>query len=207
MALARSPDAANIRLELASMLVAAGKADEVPKLYEPLTLSRDDARVAQILLNEARYGEARALLERLVDRYSDDAGLYTMLGASCMGIGDGRAGWEHFSRAMALDSEWPELHYQLGMAALAERRIVEAVDHLSDAVRLAPDAALYRYNLAVATFMAGRPRDALPHIREAIRLNPADADTHGFCGVVLRELGDFAGADAAEAEARRLLPR
>ena len=86
------------------------------------------------------------------------------------------------------------------MALLDRQAVGEAVAELQDATRLRPEFALGQYNLGVALFMSGKPTEAVAPVQEAIRLNPSDPDAHGFLAVVLRELGDEAGArQAAEA--------
>lgn len=203
-ALRRDPNAVTVRLELVSLLVEAGEPSDVLSAYEDLTLLAEDSRVAQYLISQARYTDARTLLEWIIDRFPEEAGSRVLLGTVLIALGDESAGVYQFHRALESAPRMAEAHYNLGLAALRERRVTEALSYLETAAREAPGVSLYHYNLAVATFMSGRPAAALPHLETAIRLNPSDPDCFGFKSVVLRELHDLEGARAAEAEARRL---
>ncbi|MCH7994062.1 MAG: tetratricopeptide repeat protein [Planctomycetes bacterium] len=205
VALTIDPRYAPARTDLGNLFLSTGRPDEaLLLLVEATKLEPDEPRwpldVAQLRMDLRDYQAARETLTDLVARRPELAKAHSLLGVVMLQLGEADAGMDQLRRAIGLDPDLGSAHYNLGLALLDRQAVGEAVAELQDAARLRPEFALGHYNLGVALFMSGKPAEAVAPIREAIRLNPSDPDAHGFLAVVLRELGDEAGArQAAEA--------
>ncbi|MGH9811833.1 MAG: tetratricopeptide repeat protein [Candidatus Acidiferrales bacterium] len=71
------------------------------------------------------------------------------------------------------------------------------IEPLSVDEQEAPAEAREHYKQAVAAYRERRPEESRAHFEEAIRLHPRFASAHSGLGVVLLQLGDAAGAQAA----------
>jgi tetratricopeptide (TPR) repeat protein len=111
-----------------------------------------------------------------------------------------------FEHAIAVDSNNPIAHYNLG-AELAERnRIAEAVYHYTEALRIDPDYAAAHNNLGVALVNQGRSAEAINHYSEALRINRGFEGAHYNLGVALAKEGRIAEAIRQYNEALRIKP-
>jgi adenylate cyclase len=83
----------------------------------------------------------------------------------------GRAG-AYSRKALALDTELPEVHFVNGFVALFGRRHRDALEELDRAIRLRPSYADAHALLAWVLHFAGRPEDARASLEQAMQLNP-----------------------------------
>jgi tetratricopeptide (TPR) repeat protein len=90
--------------------------------------------------------------------------------------------------------DWPDLHFQLGLAYLRGSDLEAAVDHLGQACRRKPDYAAARLALAAAYVEQGRTQQALGQLVLANQTKPGEPPilfAIGFCHEKLRQ-GDKA---------------
>lgn len=197
------------RIELCGLLREAGRHEDAAALYaEAIAAYPAEERwpldLARLRLDLGDYAAAEKILIQLIRSRPDSARAAFLMGVVGLQSGDATLGIGYLRRAIELDPELADAHYNLGLALLGRQAVEEAIAALRESIRLRPEFALAHYNLAVAIFMSGAPAEALPSIHEAIRLNPRDADAYGFLSVVLREVGDGAGARAAAKRAAEL---
>jgi tetratricopeptide (TPR) repeat protein len=108
---------------------------------------------------------------------------------------------EYLDKAMALDPQEPEVHFQLGMVDMGTNKPDSAIVHLEKAVSLKP-SELYLLNLGVAYLRAKQPDKARPAFRKAIAINPKFVPAHVLLG---QALGASDSLYAAELEYRKAL--
>lgn len=96
-------------------------------------------------------------------------------------------------------------HYRLGAFLLSQPApdIAGAALQFESTIALAPEFADAHYNLAVARYHARRFAEARDSVKRAIELDSADPQKYMFLAAVLQELGDFAGARKAQADAQQ----
>ncbi len=91
-------------------------------------------------------------------------------------------------RAIELQPNYANAHYNLGVALLAQKRPAEAEKACRRAVQLQPDFAYAHGNLGLALLDLKRPAEAEKALREAIRIQPDFALALFNLGNVLSEL-------------------
>src|SRR6185295_9110394 len=88
-------------------------------------------------------------------------------------------------RAIALNGQVSDFHYNIGLALWALNRKSEASDHWARAVALNPNFAEARLNLGNALRDEGRLDDAIAQHRAALQLQPQSAPAHNSLGLSL----------------------
>lgn len=117
--------------------------------------------------------DARVHLRRAVElepRYAADAEV--QLGEMEARAGVPERAVAHFQRAIELDPEKAEAHYDLGLALRQSGLVAEAIPAYEAALRLRPDWVEAEGNLAFAHDQLGQEREAVVHDRRALALDP-----------------------------------
>jgi tetratricopeptide (TPR) repeat protein len=78
----------------------------------------------------------------------------------------------HWERALKINPEFAEAHYNLGNAFLRGRRFEEAIEHYRQALRIKPEFAGAHCNLGIALEQVGRVQEAIEHYEQAVLLRP-----------------------------------
>jgi tetratricopeptide (TPR) repeat protein len=94
--------------------------------------------------------------------------------------------WGHATR---LDPDCRRCQERLGIALLAEGRLVAGLDHVEQALRLAPDADDLRMVTAHVLFQLGRWEEAAGRYRQVLRSRPAQQDAQTFLAMTMIRLG------------------
>ena len=110
-----------------------------------------------------------------------------------------------FRNALALESNRPEIHYNLGKTLQAQGYDEQALQSYREAVRLKPDFAAAYSNMGTLLQMQGRLDEALDCHREALRAEPL-AEVHFNLGNVYKGLGRYQEAESSYRSALRLKP-
>ena len=108
---------------------------------------------------------------------------------------------EYLDKAMALDPQEPEVHFQLGMVDMRTQKPDSAIAHLEKAVSLKPTSELYLLNLGVAYMQAKKNDKARPVFRRAIAVNNKFVTAY----VLLAQALSSDSLYAAEVEYRKAL--
>lgn len=98
---------------------------------------------------------------------------------------------ELISRAIALDGNVPDFHYNIGLALWALSRRPEAIRHWVRAIALNPNFAQARLNLGNALREQGRYDDSIAQLRAALQLQPQSQSplAHNSLGLSLAKAG------------------
>jgi protein O-GlcNAc transferase len=154
---------------------------------------------------QRRWRDAASGYSRLVQLDQDSAVFHNNAGAAFRELGELGAALPHLERARELVPESAVVHYNLGSALYALRR-VEAEDVLARAVQLDPAYADAYVNLALVYDRLGRLSQAASTLRTALELAPEKGEAHGNLAGVLREQGDLDGSLRHYRRAMALVP-
>jgi Flp pilus assembly protein TadD len=128
------------------------------------------------------------------------------LGRLLLERGDEEGGFHHYRRALEINRQDGDLHFQVASLYLGRGREADARELLLETVALAPDHTLAHFNLGLLAQRRGRPGEALDHLRRAIALDPSFTLAHLEAGVLLAQEGFLAEAAAHLSQAARLEP-
>jgi tetratricopeptide (TPR) repeat protein len=79
---------------------------------------------------------------------------------------------QHYAEAMKINPDQAELHYNYGLALLAQKRLKEAAGSFRRALEIKPLAAEAHLNLGLALEQQGLDTDAMQHYRAALESRP-----------------------------------
>src|SRR5262245_40431912 len=159
------------------------------------------ARVGLETRDKALRQQALYLYATLPDSIRLTARDYARIGASHSDNKNFPKAKEYLDKAMALDPQEPEVHFQLGMVELRSNKPDSAVVHFQKASSLKPKSELYLLNLGVAYMQMKQNEKARPEFRKAIAINPKFVTAHVLLGQALSTDSLF----AAEQEYRKAL--
>src|SRR5437660_1151870 len=111
-----------------------------------------------------------------------------------------------FRRAVDLDPESSESHFNLGWALLAEDELIQAETTLMESVRLDPGNVEGLYALALLHQRTGAYARAAAELKQAIEKRPDEARLHYYLGVAYNSMDAADQAILALETAARLKP-
>jgi tetratricopeptide (TPR) repeat protein len=120
--------------------------------------------------------------------------------------GDSQQAGSLAMRVLQVDPRHPEAHYLAGLAAMALRRLPEALEHLHQAASLRPRHADYAVQFARALVRAHRTGEALQVANLAQSLEPGDPVMLDLLGTVYMQCHAYERAGALYRRAAGLLP-
>jgi tetratricopeptide (TPR) repeat protein len=100
----------------------------------------------------------------------------------------------HYRRAVTLEPDLPEAHYNYGLLRLAQGRHEEAIEAFHRALASNPSYADAHNNLGYLLARERRHEEAIRHFRAALATDPAHRDAHFNLGQALQAIGQ--GAEA-----------
>lgn len=159
--------------------------------------SRDDALA---LLRERRYGEAAALLRRLLGADASDAQAWAALGDALQGSGALDEAPGAYTASLALDERRFAAWWGLGCVQARREEQALAVEAFERVVALQPDRAAGWHNLGKALYELGEIERAIDAMRRAAALQPGSPVP--LRGIAVAIPGD-PRADAASVRAAR----
>lgn len=166
------PLSARMRVGLGVALYAASEYDEAVRvLCEAVDLNPKDTRPLQFLGRAGRVSPALAQdvdarLKNFAERYPDNAAANYFYALALWERGGGIQGQgveaieRLLKRAEALNPQWYEPHYQLGVVYQSEQRNAEALKEMKRAVAIDPEFSPAHYQLARLYRRAGLRAEA-----------------------------------------------
>lgn len=100
----------------------------------------------------------------------------------------------NYKRALQIEPQSAEVHYNLGSLLGMRGNVQEARLHLEEAVKIQPGYAEAHSNLGNVFSMQGDPKTAVEHYRKALEIDPSFDDTRFNLGMALLYLKDFGAA-------------
>jgi tetratricopeptide (TPR) repeat protein len=152
--------------------------------------------LASVYFVRRRYEEAEPLYGFLLSERPANAEGWNYLGLIRMAMGDYARAEICLKAARHLDPRFPGYAYNLGEAAMHQRRYEEAAGLYREALDLGGRQSGYHYKLAAALEAMGRKGEALAAYRRAWALWQGSEDQRDFIGAAVRRLEKEAAADA-----------
>lgn len=146
--------------ELASSMAAAYNVGDMEQVIALASQGIGGGELAGVFLGSAqqatgRLNEAVATFERLAQRWPDVSAHWNNLAVASRQRGDIAAAENAFLKAKSLAPDDAEVHYNLGLLYIQERRWLLARHTLMDAVDLAPSFVDARLQAAYACHVCG----------------------------------------------------
>ena len=112
----------------------------------------------------------------------------------------------HFQKALAIQPDFVEAHYNLGNALLEKGQIDEAIVHYQTAIGIKPDYFDARNNLGTALLRMGKVAEAVTQYQAAIKFQPDNAEVHDNMAYVLLQNGELEASVGQSREALNIRP-
>jgi len=129
----------------------------------------------------------------------------TFLGSVQLQLGLTQRARDSLTKALALDPNYEEASYNLGLAYRTEAP-AEAIAYFRRAIKIDPEYALAHRELGWALRGIGRYAEAERHLRKAIELDESDGWAHIYLGNLLWISGDSRAAEQAFIKAKGVWP-
>jgi len=154
-----------------------------------------DARVAaaRTAIKAKNAASAAALCEEGLVRRPADVGLWRSLGLAQLALHDWSAAVASFGRALALDPDDGETHYNHGVALQMLRSFKRAARAYRRALLFRPELVDADYNLGVVFQQQGNAEAAIGAYKTVLKLNPTHASAYKNLGEVLLATGRIDG--------------
>jgi tetratricopeptide (TPR) repeat protein len=148
------------------------------------------ANLGKVALDEGRYADAAALLDRAEELRPDSAEVRLDRGNAYKHLGRPSVAGAEYRRAVALDPAFPGAYYDLGVLLLEQEDAAGASRALEAALRLDAGNAAAHNDLGLALGRMGNADGAAVEFSEAIRLDPGNKEAHLNLGNLLARRGE-----------------
>ena len=153
-----------------------------------------------------RYDDAEKLAVSITEQFPHHQYSWKVLGAVLKQTGRISESLDASQKAVELDSQDTEAHYNLGNTLKKLGRYTEAEASYRQAIALTPGYVEAHSNLGNTLKELGRLEEAEAICRQAIGLKPSFAEAHSNLGVTLQKLGRLEEAEASCRQAIALKP-
>jgi len=133
--------------------------------------------LGSLLLQMGRVDEAIVELETAVKLKADSA-ICVIWGLAVSAKGDSAGAIKHFNKAIRINPNNAEAHYNLGNVYLSQNRLAMAAGEYKKAIQARPNYVKAYGNLAVTLAQMGAIDEAINCLRHIVVLEPNNPDTH-----------------------------
>jgi len=145
-----------------------------------------EAFVAAVQHHQAgQFAEADRLYRKVIAAEPNHVHALHLRGALAHAAGRNEEAVELIGRALALNEQVPDFHYNVALALWALGRRPDAMNHWTRAVALNPNFVAARLNLGNALRDEGRLDEAIAQHRAAMQLQPQSPPVHNSLGLSL----------------------
>ncbi len=157
------------------------------------------------LLNQGQLPETINMARTILQSYPGAFIVHNVLGIALDGVGDHHAAIESYQNAVKLQSNNPDLYFNLGIALANTGRDEEAINSYRNAIRLQPKFFEAYGNLGTILQKQGKLEEAVASYRKALSIQ---ADPRGYfnLGTALRDEGKLEEAIASYRQAIQMFP-
>ena len=163
----------------------------------------------QTLINHyqnGQYGDAEKLAISITEQFPGHQFGWKVIGALLEKTGRKSEALNANQKAVHLEPEDAEAHYNLGNTFMGLGRLEEAEASYKQTIALKPDFVLALSNLGLTLQALGRLEEAEASYRQAIAMKPDYAEAHSNLGNTLKELGILEESEASYRQAVALKP-
>jgi len=162
----------------------------LPNTRFPELLEWNDARLAHsYVLPDKALAEVRLPSEADLQRLP---GFHVQHGLDCYRQGQLDAAIAAFRQGVALQPDYPDARYHLGVALGEAEQYPEAIEHLQHVIAAEPERAEAYNSLGYLFSRQRQSQRAVQSYERAIELQPNFAQAHFNLGVTLLQMGDYA---------------
>jgi tetratricopeptide (TPR) repeat protein len=158
-----------------------------------------DIRLKQVL-NYQRQGknwQAMEYLKELSASCPDDAYIHKLLGNTYFHMGLLDWAIEAYRRALKVDVNYLDAHYDLGVALYHRARVNEAIAEFQTVLKLDPDYHAAHYRIGLCYHHAGQLNAAIHHLLESTVVTPEYVMAHYHLGVMYYKQEEYKKAELA----------
>ena len=159
--------------------------------------SQPNAQAIQTLitaLNSGQLAQAEALAKTLIAKHANTFMLHHVLALALDGQQKFIDAVTSYQNALKLQSNMPDLQFNLGIALTQINRLDEAANAYLQAIRLQPNFFEAYGNLGTILQRQGKLEGAIDSYQKGLSINPQDARGHFNLGTALRDKGDLPAA-------------
>jgi Flp pilus assembly protein TadD len=161
---------------------------------------------AVALINQGKLQEAEAIYRDLIAAGTRNHIVYGNLAAICGMQGRFDELIDLLNKALKLEPNDPDAHYNLGIALQEKGDLDAAITSYNTALGLKPNDPEAHYNLGIALKEKGDLDVAIASFNTALQFKPNYPEAHNNLGIALQEKGDLTAAIASYNTALELKP-
>ena len=156
-----------------------------------MTASPPQAQINSViaLYSSGRIEKALETVEALIKEYPNDPLLYNINGICYKTISKLDEAVKSFEKALAIKSDYAEVHYNLGVTLQELGQLDAAVKSYENALAIKPDYANACNNLGNVLKDLGQLDASIKSFEKAIAIKPDFAEAHNNLGVTFQKLG------------------
>lgn len=143
------------------------------------------------LFKDKEWEKAIDAFSRILEKITDDAGLYNNLALSYSYIGEFEQAEKFFLKAISIDSKKPEIYINLSDLYFKQRNFADALDLLNTATYELPDNLILKHFLARVYMEDARLDLAIDELDRILEDEPENYDAYYDLGRVYFELGNY----------------
>jgi uncharacterized protein (TIGR02466 family) len=157
-------------------------------------------------LNSGQLAQAESLAKNLLRNHPKAFILHHVLALAFDGQQKFAEAVTSYQNALKLQTNMPDLQFNLGIALTQLNRLEEAANAYLQAIRLQPNFFEAHGNLGTILQRQGKLAEAIASYQKGLSINPTDARGHFNLGTALRDKGDLPAAIKAYKKAIELFP-
>ena len=174
-------------------------------LQAPSDLSETEEQAVE-LVKQGKLRESESIYRRLIANGENTYTVYGNLAAICGMQNRFEEVIELLHKTLTLKPDYPEAHYNLGIALKKKGDVKAAIASYKNALQLEPNYAEAHYSLGIALHQQGDLDNAISEFRAALQLQENYPEAHYNLRVSLKKQGDLTGAIASYSAALKLKP-
>lgn len=150
------------------------------------------------ILNYQREGNTWRSMEQLKElchAHPENALFHKLLGNIYFHMGLLDWAIDYYQKAIEIDGNYIDAHYDLGVAFYHRARVNEAISEFQAVIQLDPDYHSAHYRIGLCYHHIGKLNAAIHHLLESTVITPEYVMAHYHLGVIYYKQGDFAKAD------------
>ncbi len=194
-----TPNSAGAHHMLGKTYFMLGEFDKsVAELKTALALATNNYDVAYTLglayLKQLQVAPAKQIFDRMIEQLGNRPQLRVLLGRSYRETGFLPEAIEEFKKAVALDPQFPRVHYYLGLTYLLKdgvTRIGDAAEEFKIELAAHPNEFFANYYLGITSTFERKWDVAISYLQKAAQIQPDNPDPYFFLGQAYQGLNQY----------------